>query len=154
MAAPDARRLGRVVVAIGLLALAVVVVILFVAGLQKNAQITRLHNDGVPVEVTVSGCLGLLGGSGSNAAGYSCKGTFTLEGHTYRDTIPGNTLRAPGSTVQAMTVRDDPALLDTAGAVAREHASWRVFILPATLLVVLALAVAAVVFSQRRSRRA
>jgi hypothetical protein len=152
VAPPDARRLGRIVLGIGVLALAFVVVVLFVAGVQKNAQITRLQRDGVPVSVTVSGCLGLLGGSGSNAAGYSCKGTFTLEGHIYRETIPGNTLRTPGTTLRAVTVPDDPALVDTAGAVAREHASWRVFILPAVLLVVLALGVIAGVLRRGRSR--
>jgi hypothetical protein len=149
---PDVRRLGRVFLGIGVLGLAVLVVVLTVAGVQKNDQITRLRQHGVSVEVTVSGCLGLLGGSGSNVAGYACKGTFTLDGRLYREAIPGNTLRPPGSTLHAVTVRDDPGLLDTAGAVAREHASWRVFILPAVLALVLALVVAAVVLSRRRAR--
>jgi hypothetical protein len=147
----DIRRAGRVAVIVCLVALAVSVVVLFTAGVQKNAQINRLRQHGVPVEVTVSGCLGLLGGSGSNAAGYSCRGSFTLDGRRYSDAIPGNTFYRPQQSVRAITDPDNPALLSTAAIVAGERASWTVFALPGTLLVVLALLVA-VVLRRRRSR--
>jgi hypothetical protein len=150
----DARRVGRVVVIASLVALAVLVVVLFAAGADKNAQITRLRQHGVRVEVTVSGCLGLLGGSGSNAAGYACNGTFTLDGHRYSDAIPGNTLYRPGTTVRAVTDPSDPGLLSTAAVVANEHPSSTVFILPACLLLVLALLVGAVLRRWRRTSRA
>ena len=78
----DIRRVTHLVVGACLMALAAAVIILFVAGVQKNAQITRLHKQGVAVKVTVSGCIGLMGGSGSNIAGYDCTGAFTLAGHT------------------------------------------------------------------------
>jgi len=147
----DIGRVGRVAVIVCLMALAVSVVVLFTAGVQKNAQINRLRQHGVPVEVTVSGCLGLLGGSGSNAAGYACRGSFTLHGHRYSDAIPGDTHYRPGQRVRAVTDPDDPGLLSTAAIVAGERASASVFALPGSLLAVLALLVAVVLHS-RRSR--
>src|SRR5580704_12583142 len=133
----DVRRAGRVIGALCLVGLAVLAVVLLVAGIHKNAQIDQLRNHGVAVNVTVSGCLGLLGGSGSNAAGYACTGTFTLHGHHYREDIPGNAPRSPGTTVRAVAVPADPPLLDTRHAVATEHASAGVFIVPAVLLALL-----------------
>ena len=85
----DPRRARQLVVAVCLVALAVVAVILLVAGLQKNAQADSLQQHGVPVTVTVTGCLGLLGGSGSNGAGYACKGTYTFDGRHYVRVHPG-----------------------------------------------------------------
>ena len=150
----DARRVGYVVFAICLVALAATVITLFVAGVQKNAQINRLRQQGVPVEVTVSGCLGLMGGSGSNLAGYDCKGTFTLDGHRYSAAIPGNVLYPPGSMLPGVAVPEDPALLSTPSAMATQHTSWRVFILPTVLLVALGLLVGAAVLKRGSIRRA
>ena len=135
----DVRRASRVVVAVVLVALAALIVVLFTAGVDKNAQITTLRTRGVPVTVTVSGCLGLLGGSGSNAAGYACQGTFTFGGQRYHAAIPGNSFERPGSTVRAVTDPDDPTLLSTAALVATEHASWTVFLLPGGLVILFVL---------------
>ena len=71
----DARRVGRVALGIVLATLAVLAVVFTIVGVHTNQQDDRLHRDGVPVTFTVAGCLGLLGGSGSNAAGYSCHGS-------------------------------------------------------------------------------
>jgi hypothetical protein len=150
----DARRVGRVFVAMALVALAVFTVVLFVAGAHQNDQITRLRHDGVRVSVTVTGCTGLLGGSGSNPVGFDCRGTFTLGGHRYTDAIPGNAQHLPGATLRGVTVRDDPGLFSTVGALSTQHPSARVFILPAVLLVVLALAVGGLVLRRRHLRPA
>jgi len=145
----DVRRAGRVVVAVCLVALAMVAVVLLVAGIHKNAQINDLRQHGVDVNVTVTGCLGLLGGSGSNPAGYACTGTFTLGGHRYSEDIPGNALRTPGTKVSAVAVAGDPPLLDTPHTVATEHASASVFIVPVILLVVLVLLVGGLMVRRR-----
>ena len=147
----EVRRVEHAVVGACLMALAATVIVLFVAGIQKNAQITRLHKQGVAVEVTVSGCLGLMGGSGSNLAGYECKGTFTLDGHRYSDAIPGSALYSPGTTLRAVAVPEDPTLLSTPRAMATQHTSWRVFICPTVLLVILGLLVGAVVLKRRKA---
>jgi hypothetical protein len=149
----DARRVGRVVVALGLVTLTVFVVVLFTAGFQRNANITLLRQHGVPVEVTMLHCYGLMGGSGSNLVGYSCHGSFAFEGHRYDEVIPGNALHATGSKLEAITVAGHPGLVSTRSAVAADRASDGVFVLPTILLVVLVMAVAALVIWRRRALR-
>jgi hypothetical protein len=152
--AVNARRVGTIVVGLSLVALTVLVVVFFVAGVHKNDQINDLRQHGVPVEVTVTGCTGLLGGSGSNGAGYACKGTFSVDSHRYDEAIPGNTLYAPGTKLRAVTVPGDPELFSTARIVDSEHPSGSVFILPVILLAVLVLLVASLVLIRRRAHTA
>jgi len=145
----DGRRVAAVLVGIVLVTLAVLVVVFTVVGLDKNHQIDQLRNHGVPVDVTVTSCQGLLGGSGSNAAGYACRGTYTLGGHRYNEQLPGTALHAPGTVIRAVAVPGDPALVSPVSVVDSEHASATVFILPAVLFVLL-VAVLAVVLLRRR----
>jgi hypothetical protein len=149
----DVRRVAWVVVGACLLALVVSSVVLFVAGAQRNAQINRFHQHGVVVDATVSGCIGLMGGSGSNLVGYDCRATFTLDGHRYDEALAGDTTPVTGAKFRAVTVPGDPALLATVATVSGEQASWRVFILP-TVLLALALAIGALLLLLRRGRRA
>lgn len=129
----DARRAARVAGVVALAAMAVTAVVLFVAGAGKNHQIERLRDHGVAETVRVSGCRGLLGGSGSNPVGYSCTGTYRYAGRGYQEAIPGDSLRAPGSKVACIVDPADPALLDTRAHVAAEHSSATVFVAPAIL---------------------
>ena len=131
-------------------ALAALSVVLIVAAVHRNAQITSLRRHGVPVEVTVTECLGALGGSGSNAAGYSCRGTFVLDGHRHLVGLPGQSLLAPGATVRLVTVKSNPGLVATSQQVETEHTSWAGLILPTVLLVVLATLMAAIAVRSRR----
>ena len=80
----DVTRVGRVVLALVLVTLVVVGAVLLVAGYRKNTQIEDLRAHGVPVRVTVRHCLGLMGGSGSNTAGYECTGTYRTSGTQLR----------------------------------------------------------------------
>ena len=132
--------------------LAVTAIVLTVAGLHSNDQITRLHTQGQPVTVTVTGCLGLLGGSGSNAAGYSCRGSYQLDGHVYRSRclVRPSTGQAP--TLPSIAVPGDPALVSPVGIVNTQQASNGVFIVPIVLTVIL-LALIAVVLRRNRPKR-
>jgi hypothetical protein len=150
----DVRRVGQAVVGLCLVALAVSVVIFYVGAVHKNAQIADLRAHGVPVPFTITGCLGLLGGSGSNQAGYACRGTFTVGGHRYNEPIPGNTDHPPGMVLRAVTVPGDPALVRTERDLAGEQTSAKVFIFPTVLLVVLLLLVGVLLFRRRQPRRA
>jgi len=134
----DPRRAKQVVVGILLTAMAVIGVVLLIAGIQNNSQINSLRHDGVPVTVTVDSCLGLMGGTGQNSVGYSCTGTYILGGTQYRQAIPGIAFHAPGSAVQGIAVPDDPKLLTTPDELARQHASWSAFIIPGLLLLFVA----------------
>jgi len=139
----DARHVGRVVAGVCFTVLAGVALVLFVAGAKKNAEITRLRQQGVLVEVTVSSCRGLMGGSGSNLVGYQCSGTFRLDGHRYSETIPGGSFHRPGAALRVVTVPGDPALVSTVRAVATQRSSTRVFVIPTVLSVLLAVLVVA-----------
>ncbi len=150
----DTRRLGRILIGATLATLAVLVVVFTVVGVHQNQQDDRLHNQGLPVTFTVSGCLGLLGGSGSNAAGYSCRGSYTLDGHRYSERLPGNDLHPPGTTVAAIAVPGDPALVAPAAMVKTEHSSNGVFLAPAILFLILVLLVALLLVLRRRKQGA
>jgi hypothetical protein len=148
----DPHRAAQLVVGACLVGLTVVAVVLLVSGIQKNAHVASLHDHGVPVSVTVSGCLGLLGGSGSNAAGYACKGTYTYDGHRYRQAIPGDTLLHAGTVIRGVIVPSDPRLLSTPAAVAAQHSSGRVYIAPAVLFGILVVASGALLLARRHRR--
>ena len=148
--AVDPRRVARAAVALVVVSLAVLGALLLVAGVHRNAQVNRLREHGVVVAVKVSGCRGLLGGSGTNAAGYACSGTFSFAGRRYRVSIPGDTLLAPRSTIHLVADPGDPGLVSTPGSVADERASSRVFIVPAVLLLCAAM-IAGIALVKRRS---
>jgi hypothetical protein len=149
----DPRRAGQLVLAVVLVALAVVAVVLLVAGVQKNNQADALEHHGVAVEVRVSGCSGLLGGSGSNAAGYRCQGSYTFAGRHYERDIPGNALLAPGTIIRGVVTPGDPGLISTPAMVAAQRSSWRVYLAPTILFAALAIALVTVVLLRRRARR-
>jgi len=131
------RRVGWVAVVLAVATLVVLVIVGFVAGADKNSQINSLRHQGVPVSFTISGCLGQLGGSGSNAAGYSCRGWYRLHGQRFDEPIPGDALYVPGTVLPSVAVPGDPALVTTTATLRAEQVSWRVFILPAVLLALL-----------------
>ena len=124
-----------------------------VIGQHKNQQIDELRQQGVPVTVTVTMCQELLGGSGSNGAGFACTGTYSLDGHRYSESLPGTAGHAPGATVAGVAVPSDPTLLSTAQIVQSEHTSWNVYVLPAVFFALFLLVIAAVVLQRRRRRR-
>jgi uncharacterized membrane protein len=147
----DARRVGQVAIGIVLVTLAVLAILFTIVGIHTNQQDDRLHHDGVPVTFTVTGCLGLLGGSGSNAAGYSCRGSYSLDGRHYSGVqLPGDSLHRPGSTVAAIAVPGDPALVSPTSIVAGQHSSAGAFVLPAVLAAILLVLVALLVLRRRR----
>ena len=149
----DGRRATQVVVGLTLATLAVLGVVFIVVGINKNEQINELKDHGVPVTYVVSKCLGLLGGSGSNGAGYACQGSYMVNGRRYFENLPGSSLYGPGDRVNAVSVRSDPTLLSIPAIVDSEHASASVFILPAVFLGVCALLGLALLQRRRTAAR-
>jgi hypothetical protein len=136
----NVRLVGKVAGLAAAAALLVTVLVLTVAGIQKNAEISELRSHGVAVDVHATRCIGLMGGSGSNLAGYQCSGWFTLGGRRHTATIPDGRLHPPGSVVRGVTVPKNPALLATAEQLATEHPSAKVFLTPGVLLAVVVVA--------------
>ncbi len=131
----DTARVGRVAAVLGLTAIVVVAAVLLVAGVRKNAQIDSLKAHPVPVDLTVTHCLGLMGGSGSNAAGYECTGTYTFAGRHFIEGVPGLVFHPAGTTVHGIVSDSDPGLFSTTQTVENEHASPVRVLLPALVLV-------------------
>lgn len=134
----DAKRVGMVAGVLALVALGAATVIFTVAGIHQNAQINALRNDGVLRVVTVTSCVGNLGGSGSNPVGYTCRGTWVADGQRFTEELPGDQLYASGARVEFVGAASDPGLVETASYVKSQRSSWRVFLVPIVLAVVLA----------------
>lgn len=150
----DGTRVTRVALVLALVALTVVGVVLLVAGYRKNAQVDELRSRTVPVQVTVSRCLGLMGGSGSNAAGYECTGTYVVHGHPYVEGIPGSTYYASGTVVAGVVPAGDPGLLSTPSTVASSHGSASLYVVGALLLATAAGIIVWLALRRRRGRSA
>jgi hypothetical protein len=111
------RRFWLVVSALGLLIFAVVLVVSFVSTANDNARTSRLKLHGIPVAVTVTQCFGNLGGSGSNAADYTCHGSYRVAGVRYEELIGSMTsFSRPGTIVRGVVdpSRHDAVVLATA----------------------------------------
>jgi hypothetical protein len=151
--AVDTARAVRIVVSFGLVALAVLVILLTVSAFHQNSRLSRLAHHGVPVDVTVTTCLGISSGTGVTEYQFTCRGSFTLDGRTYNEVIGGTSaLHQPGAVLQALTIPGDPALLSVTSAVVHRHNSKIVFITPVILLVVLVAGVVVFVWLLRRNR--
>jgi hypothetical protein len=149
----DPHSVVRVLAGIGLAGMLVASLALFVAGARHNAQVSELQHHGIPVDITVTGCLGLLGGSGSNAAGYACNGTYTLGGRRYYAHLPGSFLRAPGTELAGVASRFDPRLVATRTALAGQRPSARVYLLPSVLAALIAITLACAGWRRATRRR-
>lgn len=148
----DPRQVARLGVGLVLATLLVLTVVFALVGAHKNQQANELRDHGVAVTYTVAKCIGELGGSGSNVAGYSCHGTYRIDGRRYAEPLPGNTFYQPGAAVPAVAVPSDPTLLSVPSIVRSERSSWHVYVLPAVFFVLFLLVVAAVAVSRRRRR--
>jgi hypothetical protein len=152
----DRRRLAqllRVAIAGVVATLAVLAIVLTVAANRSNDRIEELQDQGVPVTLTVTGCLGLLGGSGTNPVGYSCHAAYVLDGHRYTETLPGLAARRPGTRIAAVAVPADPSLVSPAATLKDEHASAGAFAVPIALGAALAVLLAVLVVRARSGER-
>jgi hypothetical protein len=148
------RRVTRTIVWFCAVILGVLVVVLAVAALRENNRANRLRAHGVPVDFTVSSCLGLASGTGITESGYTCRGTFTLGGHTYQDVLRGSLdLYPAGTVVSAVADPHDPSVVATAASVAHRSASWKAFTAAGVTLVCLIVLLAGVWWHSRRRRK-
>ena len=131
----DGGRVGHAAAVLALLVVMLVAGVLLVAGLRKNSQIDSLRTNPVPVQMTVTRCLALIGGTGSSPAGFECTGTYHYQGHSYTEGIPGTQNLPVGSTVHGIVASDDPGLFSTRQTVASEHPSTVRVVVPAAVFV-------------------
>jgi hypothetical protein len=150
----DTRRLFRAVVGsaiVACVALAAVAVLLMVTAVHDNSRIDSLKHHGVPVDVTVTDCLGILSGTGVTVTSFQCNGSFNLDGRSYKAVIAGSTVNhSPGDEVLAVADPRHPTSIATATSLENAHSSWRGFIAPAVTLFVLIALIVAIVWWLRR----
>jgi hypothetical protein len=84
--------------------------------------------------VTVTNCVGDIGGSGSNASGYTCHGTYRVAGRRYAQIIGSkSTLSPEGSKVKGIADPLRPSTIELASAVARSSSSNSVYVVPSAM---------------------
>ena len=133
------RRFWTSAAAVLLALLATIVVVTFVSAVNDNARIDRLKAHGEAVIVTVTNCVGNLGGSGSNAADYTCDGTYRLGGARYRETIGSKTsFSSPGDKIRAVADPARPSTIEVASAVATSSSSSSAYVVPSLLALIFA----------------
>lgn len=114
----DPRRVRRVLAYIVVLALAGSAIVLGLVSASNDSNASRLKHRGVPVQATVTRCLGVSSGIGMGVEYYSCSGSYTLNGQSFVEVIHGSRADlAPGTVVAALAVPGDPASLALPGSV-------------------------------------
>ena len=113
--------------------LAVLVVVLTIAGVHNNQQIDRLHTTGRGRHCHRVRLPGPAGRERQQRRRLLVPGPYTLSGHSYNERSRAPRFYRPGPTMAAVAVPGDPALVSPAPSCGTEHSSWRVFILPAVL---------------------
>jgi hypothetical protein len=152
-AQPIGHTFWRVVGTLVMVVFASIVTVSFISAANDNARIGRLKSHGVSVQVSVTGCVGNIGGSGSNAAGYTCRGSYRVDGVRYVEVIGSkSTLSDPGSIVRGVADPQRPNTVELASAVASSSASSSAFLVPG-LLTLLWVALAVVWLRRRHSSR-
>jgi hypothetical protein len=132
------RRVAGIVVGLSVAIMVLLVVMLTVSAIDEQSRNSRLRSLGVPVDVTVTRCVGRASGTGITTVGYTCRGEFTLAGEQHEAVIGGASVsRVPGERVRAVVDPRDPSVLVTARSVAPSASSWTAFIAPASLFVAL-----------------
>jgi hypothetical protein len=116
---------------------AAALVLSFISVASNNARIDRMKSSGIPVNVSVTGCDGNLGGSGSNGAGYTCRGVYKVGDVTYHEDIGSmTTFAATGTVVRAVADPSHRGTVELSAALATSKASGGAYVRPGLLTLV------------------
>jgi hypothetical protein len=146
------RRFWLIVGALSLLVFAAFIVVSFLSAANDNARIDRLQSHGIPVTITVTNCIGNIGGSGSNVSGYTCHGEYSVDSTTYHEIIGSmSTLATGGTKVQGVADPSHHSTVELLSAVRKSSASSNRYVTPGLMSVVLIGFVLALLRVARRS---
>jgi hypothetical protein len=150
----DARKVGGLFVVVGLVAVLALAAALANDAAHKNTRDRRLTENGVPVTVTVTSCLGIASGTGITESSFSCRGSFELGAERYNEVIRGSSvLLQSGDMVHAVVDPASPATLSTVEAADNAHASWRAYLASIALVIGVVVVSGILMWSARRRRR-
>jgi hypothetical protein len=97
----------------------------------SNQRITRLQTSGVTLTARVTSCEGQIGGSGSNAAGYTCTVHYELRGKGFTEKLgESNVGFAPGTTIAVVLLPSQPSSVTSTVALSNERASDDHYLIP------------------------
>jgi hypothetical protein len=149
----DTRQVIRVVVAVCIAVLVAWAAVLAVSTARQSSRESNLQRNGVTVGLTVTGCTGLASGSGDTVFQYTCRGTYTLDGHQFNDVLEGTISEYPvGQQLQGVTLRSDPSLLYIAQAIHNRSFALGAYLTPIILGAVAVALALGVILAWRRSR--
>lgn len=148
----DGRTVMQVVAVVVLVAMAALGIGLAVGAAGSNSRLSALSSRGVPVEVTVTRCLGISSGVGMGIEYWQCRGAYSLGGRTYERVIgDSRNLLQAGQVLPGIAVPGRPDLLSLHRPAAPSGAGAYV---PAILVGAVTAAGAVVLVGfRRRSRR-
>jgi hypothetical protein len=136
---------------VGLVLFALAIALSFASTLNDHSRLDRMKAHGVPVSVTITNCVGNMGGSGSNVAGYVCRGTYAIDGVKYNEIISSmTTFASPRSRVRAIADPSQHGYVALAAAIKSASSSSAAFVVLIILTVVLILLAALVIRIRRR----
>ena len=136
---------------LGLVVLAAFIVVSFISAINANSAIDRMKAHGVPVTVTVGDCIGNIGGSGSNSAGFTCHGTYEVAGIAFHEIIGSmSAFSKSGTIVSGVADPNRHSTVELASAVRATSPSATAYIPSAVLAVLLG---ALILLLRRRARR-
>lgn len=125
---------------VGLVIFAVAIALSFASTLNDHSRLARMKANGIPVTVTISNCVGNMGGSGSNVAGYVCRGTYAIDGVKFSEIISSmTTFASPGSGVPAIADPSQHGYIALASAIRHASSSSTAFLVLIALIAVFVL---------------
>lgn len=150
----DRGRVARIAVVVLLATLAAIGIVFVVDAADHNRRLADLQHRGVHVDVTITRCIGNATGTGITVLGYTCTGSYRLDGVSYTSHITGNADKhLPGEILHAVADPHDPKNVAIAQYVASGRPSWHAYAVGGVVLAVtLVLAVVAGLYTRRTSR--
>jgi hypothetical protein len=146
----------RVAWVLGLLCTAALIAVtaaVAVSDARSNAGTDRLRSQGVPVVVTVTGCLAISSGVGMGIEYWRCRGSYAMGSRTYEEEIGGQrALLERGSRIAAIAVPGDPSLVAVPAAL-RQRRSYTVAEVIGGVTAALIVGETALATARRRRRR-
>jgi hypothetical protein len=144
----------RVLVAVTLVGLIALAGALTASVTGQNSRLSTLRNQGVPVQMTVTGCVAITSGIGMGVKYWECRGSYTLGGHTYNEVIGASRAHLPvGQQVSAIAVPGHPALVSTSTNVSQRHSSFTPYVTPIILAALSVTGALGLILWSRRRRR-
>jgi len=111
-----------------------VVCVVGITSMNNASRIERLRTHGISVEARITNCSGLIGGSGSNSAGYTCTASYRIGTETFHSVVGGlSTFQPTGTSTSVVADPNNHGAIELASVAKSDQFSITSVILPAVL---------------------